>query len=77
VKDLGLAKAKEPEAMTGASDQEMQASFLADLMKAKEATENAKGTMTIAANKMFTFYNYLLLVEAKYGWNKTVLNNLL
>jgi hypothetical protein len=33
-------------------------------MKAKEAAENAKGAMTAAANRMFAFYNNLLLVEA-------------
>jgi hypothetical protein len=65
-------KAKEAEAMTKASDQEMQANFQADLKKAKDATENAKGTMTTATNKMFPFYANLLLVEAKYLWNKIV-----
>jgi hypothetical protein len=45
----------------------MQVNFQADLTKAKEATENVKGTMTTAANKMFVFYANLLLVEAKYA----------
>jgi hypothetical protein len=65
-------KAKEAEATTKAFDQEMQANLQADLKKAKEATENTKGAMTTAANKMFTFYANLLLVEAKYVWNKIV-----
>jgi hypothetical protein len=65
-------KAKEPKVTTRASDQEMQANFQADLAKAKEAAENAKGAMTAAANKMFAFYANLLLVEAKYAWNKII-----
>jgi hypothetical protein len=65
-------KAKEAEAATKASDQEIQANFQADLKKAKEAAENAKGGMTASANKMFAFYANLLLVEAKYAWNKIV-----
>ncbi len=56
-------KAKEPEATTGASDQEMQANFQANLTKAKEAAENTKVAMTLAANKMFAFYANLLLVR--------------
>jgi hypothetical protein len=50
----------------------MQATFQADLEKAKEAAENAKGAMTAAANKMFTCYANLLSVEAKYAWNKII-----
>ncbi len=52
--------------MTEAPDQEMQATFQADLEKAKEAAENAKGTMTAADNKMSMFYANLLSVKAKY-----------
>ncbi len=63
-------KAKEAEATTEASDQEMQANFQADLKNVKEAAENAKRTVTAAANKMFAFYANLLSVEAKYAWNK-------
>ncbi len=58
--------------MTKASDQEMQANFQADLVKAKEVAENAKGMMTAAANKMFGFYANFLLIEVKYAWNKIV-----
>ncbi len=43
-----------------------------DLKKAKEAVENAKGTMTMAAIKMFQFYANMLSIEAKYTWNKIV-----
>jgi hypothetical protein len=60
-------KAKEAEATTKASDQEMQSNFQVVLKKAKEAAENTKGTMTTAANKMFAFYPNLLLVEKKYA----------
>jgi hypothetical protein len=45
-------KAKEAKATTKASDQEMQANFQADLKKVKDAAENTKGAMTIAANKL-------------------------
>jgi hypothetical protein len=65
-------KAKEAEATTKASDQEMHANFQAGLNKAKEAAENAKGAMTAADNKMFAFYANLLSVEVKYAWNKIV-----
>jgi hypothetical protein len=52
-------KAKEAKDVTKALDQEMQATFLADLKKAKEATKNAKGVMTPATNKMLVFYTGL------------------
>jgi hypothetical protein len=50
----------------------MQATFQADLEKAKETAENTKGTMTATANKMFVFYTNLLSAKAKYTWNKIV-----
>jgi hypothetical protein len=56
--------------VTKAPDLEMQATFQADLEKAKEAVENAKGMTTTAANKMFAFYANFLSVKAKYAWNK-------
>ncbi len=58
--------------MANATDPEMQATILADLMKANESTENAKGAMTTAVIKMFGFYTNLLLVEVKYRCNKIV-----
>ncbi len=67
-----LKKAKEAEGMTKAQDHKMQATFQADLEKAKEAAENAKGAMTAAANKMFAMYANLLSIEAKYAWKKIV-----
>jgi hypothetical protein len=65
-------KARGAKKMAEESDPEMQANFLLDLKKAKEATENANGVMTTTVNKMFQFYANLLLVEAKFAWNKIV-----
>jgi hypothetical protein len=50
----------------------MKAGFLDDLEKAKQAQRTAKGVMTIAANKMFTFYSNLLSPESMYVWNKII-----
>jgi hypothetical protein len=50
----------------------MKAGFLEDLEKAKQAQSTAKGAMTAAASKMFTFYSNLLSPESKYLWNKIV-----
>ncbi len=50
----------------------MKAGFLDDLEKAKQAQSTAKGTMTAAASKMFSFYSNLLSPESKYLWNKIV-----
>ncbi len=66
-------KAKEAEAKEAkTADPEMQATFQGDHKKAREAAENAKGAMTTAASNMFGFYVNLLLVEAKYTWNKII-----
>jgi hypothetical protein len=50
----------------------MKASFSSDLEKAKQAQKIAKGAMTAAASKMFSFYLNLLSPESKYAWNKIV-----
>jgi hypothetical protein len=50
----------------------MKAGFLEDLEKAKQAQSTAKGTMTAAVSKMFTFYSNLLSPESKYLRNKIV-----
>ncbi len=50
----------------------MKAGFLEDLEKAKQAQSTAKGAMTTATSKMFTFYSNLLSPERKYLWNKIV-----
>ncbi len=65
-------KAKKAKAAAKAPDSEIQATFLADLTKAKEAPENAKDTMTTATIKMFRFYANLLSLKAKYTWNKII-----
>jgi hypothetical protein len=54
------------------ANNKMKAGFLEDLEKAKQAQRTAKGTMTVAANKMFAFYLNLLSAESKYTWNKIV-----
>ncbi len=54
------------------ADDEMKAGFLEDLEKATQSQRTAKGAMTIAANKMFTFYSNLLSLESKYAWNKII-----
>jgi hypothetical protein len=53
-------------------DNTMKAGFQEDLEKAKQAQGIAKGAMTAAASKMFTFYSNLLSPESKYAWNKIV-----
>jgi hypothetical protein len=50
----------------------MKAGFLEDPEKAKQAQSTAKGAMTAAASKMFTFYLNLFSPESKYSWNKIV-----
>jgi hypothetical protein len=50
----------------------MNAGFLDDLEKAKQAQSTAKGAMTAAASKMFTFCSNLLSLESKYSWNKII-----
>jgi hypothetical protein len=63
--------AKEAEVAPAAND-DMKASFSSDLEKAKQAQRIAKGAMTAAASKMFSFYSNLLSPESKYAWNKIV-----
>ncbi len=66
-------KTKEAEEAPEVTDDSMKAGFRADLEKAKQAQETAKGAMTTAANLMFTFYSNLLSPESKYSWNKIVI----
>jgi hypothetical protein len=49
-------EAKEAEEATNVTEDLMKAGFQADLAKATKAMEDAKGTMTTAVSKMFTFY---------------------
>jgi hypothetical protein len=61
---------KESEEAPKPTDDTMKAGFRADLEKAKQAQETAKGAMTAAVSKMFTFYSNLLSPKNKYAWNK-------
>jgi hypothetical protein len=72
------AKAPEQDPMqkedkvTPAAKDDMIASFLSDLEKAKLAQRTAKGAMDVAAGQMFSFYSSLLFPKSKYSWNKSV-----
>ncbi len=66
------SEAKEAEEASEVNKDSMKAGFLEDLEKAKQAQSTAKGAMTAAASKMFTFYSNLLSLESKYSWNKIV-----
>jgi hypothetical protein len=70
------AKAPEPKSaakeakVAPAANDDMKTSFSSDLEKAKQARRIAKGAMTAATSKMFSFYSNLLSPEIKYTWNK-------
>ncbi len=64
------SEVKEANEATKVKNDTMKAGFQEDLEKAKQAQGIAKGTMTAAASKMFTFYSNLLSPESKYAWNK-------
>jgi hypothetical protein len=66
------SEAKEAKEASEVNNNSMKTGFLEDLEKAKQAQSTAKGTMTAAASKMFTFYSNLLSPERKYSWNKIV-----
>jgi hypothetical protein len=50
------AETKEAKGATEVPKDTMKAGFQADLEKAKEAVEDSKGAMTVAASEMFAFY---------------------
>jgi hypothetical protein len=64
------SETREAEEAFKVNDNSMKAGFLEDLEKAKQAQSTAKGVMTTAASKMFTFYSDSLSPESKYSWNK-------
>jgi hypothetical protein len=66
------SEAKEAKEASEVNNNSMKAGFLEDLEKAKQAQSTAKGAMTAAASKMFTFHSNLLSPESKYSWNKIV-----
>ena len=55
---------------TPAAKDDMKASLLSDLEKARQTQKTMKGVMDIAAGQMFLFYSNLLSPESKYAWNK-------
>jgi hypothetical protein len=63
---------KEAAATADASKSGLQAIYQLDLMKSREAAENARAKVESAAQDMFQFYTNLLSVDAKYAWNKIV-----
>jgi hypothetical protein len=65
-------EAKEAVEAPNVTEDSMKDVFQADLEKARQARETAQGTMTAAANLMFTFYSNLLSPKSKYAWNKIV-----
>jgi hypothetical protein len=75
-KKVAPAKAPEPKSaakeseVAPATNDDTKACFSSDLEKAKQAQRFAKGAMTTAASKMFSFYLNLLSPESKYAWNK-------
>jgi hypothetical protein len=77
-KEVAPAKAPEPKSaakedeVAPAENDDMKASFSSDLEKTKQAQRIAKGAMTAAASKMFSFYLNLLSPESKYAWNKII-----
>jgi hypothetical protein len=58
------SEAREAKEALEVKDDSMKAGFLDDLEKAKQAQRTAKGSMTTAASKMFSFYSNLLSPEA-------------
>jgi hypothetical protein len=63
---------KEADKATKVTDNTMKVGFQEDLEKAKQAKEDAQGTMTAAASEMFAFYSNLLSPESRYVWIKIV-----
>jgi hypothetical protein len=66
------SEAREAKEASKVNDNSMKAGFQEDLEKAKQAQSTAKGAMTTATSKMFTFYSNLLSPESKYLWKKIV-----
>jgi hypothetical protein len=57
-------KHKEAAATAGQPDPDLQAEYVSNLEKAKEATEKAKAKAELAAQEMFQLYVNLLSVDA-------------
>jgi hypothetical protein len=73
-----LAKAPEQDPtqqedeVTPAVKDDMKASFLSDLKRARQTQRTMKGAINVAAGQMFSFYLNLLSPKSKYAWNKIV-----
>ncbi len=61
------SEVKEAKEASEVNNNSMRAGFLEDLEKAKQVQSTAKGTMTAATSKMFTFYLHLLSPKSKYA----------
>jgi hypothetical protein len=61
------SEAREVKEASEVNNDSMKARFLDDLEKAKQAQSTAKGAMTAATSKMFSFYSNLLSPESKYS----------
>ncbi len=66
------SEAREVKEALELNNNSMKAGFLDDLEKAEQAQSTAKGAMSAAASKMFSFYSNSLSPESKYLWNKIV-----
>ncbi len=58
--------------ITPAAKDDMKASFLSDLKRARQTQRTMKGVIDVAAGQMFLFYLNLLSPKSKYAWNKIV-----
>ncbi len=61
------SEAREAEEASEVNNNSMKAGLLDDLEKAKQAQSTAKGAMTTATSKMFSFHLNLLSPESKYS----------
>jgi hypothetical protein len=66
------SEAREAKEASEVNNNSMKAGFLDDLENAEQAQSIAKGAMTAAASKIFSFYSNLFFLESKYSWNKIV-----
>jgi hypothetical protein len=67
-----IKKPKEAAATANQPDPDLQAEYVSDIKKVKEATEKTKAKGEPAAQKMFQLYTNLLSIDTKYAWNKII-----
>jgi hypothetical protein len=58
--------------VTPAANDDMKASFLSDLERARQTQRTMKGALDVAVGQMFSFYLNLFSPKSKYAWNKIV-----